>query len=638
MSIKKSLIILIIFVLFGTINVYAEEKYGIVIDSNGNFTLKDSSNNLVDDSDVAKYEDGILTLGEDKYFNQIKTTKDIVITSNDKEVYIKELTTKEGNTYLDIDVTINNLKVLDSETAVFKVDVGGNFTVKDSEIYSRANFEIKGCISFINSTINNSAYIKSRNINNDEYAINITKSKINCGRQIHEDIGGVYIVDSSINTNDLFSNGNTYIEKSDIVGNYFTIQPKSKCKAMIKNSSIKVNKGTPGQFFVFLSSDNPVFDGGLIIEDSTNAVGEDSLIINDSTFILGNEEGTFSAYLYSRGDVVVNNSKISQVGRTSAYFQANNISLNDSELFASYLYINKSNSDNYIFNAKNSKITLYGNTSTVHAETTFENCELYFQKLMHFYENVNISNSKGEFSGITFVAKDLNISNSVLNISNETGFSSEYLPIIINNDLKISNSNVVIDNIKNDNKAACVQGNLILDDRIIPVDNEKTELKLIKLEDDSEEKSKCSTCYDANKPIHIFVYDSDDFSRYVKLATTRKAIFKVKDGTWLDGTKDDIEIDYLYGESLNIDELPEKVRELVNSKLGNWSIDLNNLDTTKDLEIEFKYDLRNQDTNNKQILNPETGDYLFSLLIILDITSFIFVFIRYKKRHDFLNN
>ena len=80
MSIKKSLIILIIFVLFGTINVYAEEKYGIVIDSNGNFTLKDSSNNLVDDSDVAKYEDGILTLGEDKYFNQIKTTKDIVIT------------------------------------------------------------------------------------------------------------------------------------------------------------------------------------------------------------------------------------------------------------------------------------------------------------------------------------------------------------------------------------------------------------------------------------------------------------------------------------------------------------------------------------------------------------------------------
>ena len=92
---KKVFLLLVTILLLGTINVQAEEEYNIVIDENNNFILTDSSNNQITDNTIAKYEDNTLTLGEGKYFNQIKVKSNATISSNDKEVYIKELTTKE---------------------------------------------------------------------------------------------------------------------------------------------------------------------------------------------------------------------------------------------------------------------------------------------------------------------------------------------------------------------------------------------------------------------------------------------------------------------------------------------------------------------------------------------------------------
>ena len=104
------------------INVHEEESYNILIDENNNFTMTDLSSNPITDSSIAKYENNTLILGEGKYFNQIKSKHDFTMTSNNKGVYIKELTTKEGNTYLPIYVNIDKLKVIDDETYIFKMD------------------------------------------------------------------------------------------------------------------------------------------------------------------------------------------------------------------------------------------------------------------------------------------------------------------------------------------------------------------------------------------------------------------------------------------------------------------------------------------------------------------------------------
>ncbi|MBR1936925.1 MAG: hypothetical protein IJ842_04445, partial [Bacilli bacterium] len=81
-------------------------------------------------------------------------------------------------------------------------------------------------------------------------------------------------------------------------------------------------------------------------------------------------------------------------------------------------------------------------------------------------------------------------------------------------------------------------------------------------------------------------------------------------GTWLDGTKDDINLDYFYGEKIEVDSLPEEVKKLLTSKMGEWSVDLNNLDPTKDQEIEFRYN----------IINPETATNFILLTIVVSLT------------------
>lgn len=97
---KKVFLILFSILLLGTINVNAEEEYNIVVDENNNFTLTDSGNNQITDNTIAKHEENTIILGENKYFNQIKIKCDAIITSNDKEVYIKELKMGESDNYV----------------------------------------------------------------------------------------------------------------------------------------------------------------------------------------------------------------------------------------------------------------------------------------------------------------------------------------------------------------------------------------------------------------------------------------------------------------------------------------------------------------------------------------------------------
>ena len=71
--------------------------------------------------------------------------------------------------------------------------------------------------------------------------------------------------------------------------------------------------------------------------------------------------------------------------------------------------------------------------------------------------------------------------------------------------------------------------------------------------------------------------------------------------------------------------MPKQVQELLPSKMGSWSVDLNNLDTTKDLDIEFRYDL----------INPETKR---NLVLIIFIPIIIFFSLRLIRRKNAENN
>ena len=616
---KKLFLILISILLLGTINVQAEEEYNIVIDENNNFILTDSSNNQITDNTIAKYEENTLTLGEGKYFNQIKVKSDATITSNDKGVYIKELTSKEGNDYILANITINKLKVNESDTYIFKIDLGGNLIVNDSVLISQEEYEIKGYIYFIDSKIENAESINSRSIDEDGNGIKVINSTINYHGQLYTQTGGNYIKNSNISGNSLYAIEKFYIENSNIYCGYFTKQ-NGNYDTIIKNSTIKVTKEYPSQAYLF--------SGNLTLEDTFFEAG--SLYISKGELNINNSTINLSSNAYIKKSVSIKNSKLSFLGTLSLTErnELTSIKIEDSEVAASDFYIPSctvEGSENETrFYAKNSKVTANkGNfSSLLHGNIVFENCELnIIENLIYSYNNFSLINCTGKFSGGVIIDHNLLIRNSKLLFLNENSRNEQYSSLAVKNDLKINNSNVIFDNTNNNKKPILVQGNIVLDDRIIPIDQGKELLKVKELEDSTEERTNCPSCFNNNKPIFSFAYEDESYTSYVQLATQKTATFKVKNGTWLDGTSDDIKIDYLYGEPLEIENLPKEVQELLTSKMGSWSMDLNNLDTTKDLDIEFKYDL----------INPETKRNLILIMIISIITFFSLRLIRREK-------
>ena len=550
---KKVFLILFSILLLGTINVNAEEEYNIVVDENNNFTLTDSGNNQITDNTIAKHEENTIILGENKYFNQIIIKSDAIITSNDKEVYIKELTTQEGNNYLLANINIKNLKVGESDNYVCKIDVGGNLIVNDSEINTKTNQNVKGYTYYINSKFKSSYSMNSVGRDDDGFGFKIINSNLNMDSssfsQIYPQNGGFYAKDSTItgSKHRISGYGDLYIENSNIAINYLT-QQTATGKTTIKDSKIK----SPQQIALFSRND----EQSAIFQNSEIESGE--IYASKIGLIIDNCTIKSSSDISTGGDISINNSKVYVKSFIQPFSNQRILKFNieNSEVEVGYFYTSGygyspaaeySLEDNTRLYAKNSKIKTTTTSSTLFGDSVFENCELNFEKLIHVYNDLSIINSTGVLSGITMIDNNLMLENSLITFSNENGFNANYSPLSLKNDLVIKNSNIILDNTKNDKKPVLIQGNIILDDKIISVDQEKTKLKVKELDNTEEERAVCRSCFADNKPIFSFAYENETFTNYVKLATQKTAIFKVKNGNWPDGTNDDIIIDYLYG-------------------------------------------------------------------------------------------
>ena len=610
---KKVFLILISLLVIGTINVKAEEDYNIIIDENNNFILTDSSNNQITDTTIAKYEENTLTLGEGKYFNQIKIKSDATITSNDKGVYIKKLTTKEDTTYIPANITINKLKVKEDDTYICTIDIGGNLIVNDSEINTKNTQNVKGYTYYINSKFKSSYNMNSVGRDEDGYGFKIINSNLDMENssfsQIYPQNGGFYAKDSTITGSHhrISGYGDLYIENSNIAINYLT-QQTATGKSTIKDSKIKA----PQQIAIFATSEDQV----VVFENSEIESGEiyaprAGTVIRDC--VINSTQDLFLAK-----NVNIRNTK-ANLKRGIA--TSGTLTIEDSEILGSFR-IGSSN-DNPLDTKtiiKNSLITTdegYGNN--LYGKTIIENTKIDIQKGITSYGNIEFNNCEGELKGTYLIFKnDVTINSSILKFIREEDQTAN----AVLGDLKINNSNVVF-NHDNSNIPVMILGQLTLDDKIVPIDNEQTILKQRTMTEEEKNNYNFSRYYfipEENQDINILVYDSAEISDYVKLATQKTATFKVKNGTWSDGTSDDIIIDYLYGEPLEVENLPKEVQELLTSKMGSWSMDLNNLDTTQDLDIEFKYDL----------INPETKRNLLVLFIITIISVVVFTKIKIK--------
>ena len=285
---KKVFLLLVTILLLGTINVQAEEEYNIVIDENNNFILTDSSNNQITDNTIAKYEDNTLTLGEGKYFNQIKVKSNATISSNDKEVYIKELTTKEWNTNVLANVTINNLKVREDDTYICKIIIGGNLIIDDSEINSKSSHSIDGYSYVTNAKIKATSYYANKN-DSEGYGLKIINSEIETG-VLCPFLSGLYIKDSTLDiSSTLYSYGKVYIDGATIdvgisntsTGSRITFQGRNNGEEIIKNSTIKAKNSIENSTNDLTIENSIIEIGGISPNDSLLKISNSTLKVKN---------------------------------------------------------------------------------------------------------------------------------------------------------------------------------------------------------------------------------------------------------------------------------------------------------------------------------------------------------------------
>ncbi|MBR1937146.1 MAG: hypothetical protein IJ842_05580 [Bacilli bacterium] len=607
---KKLFSAIIVLLLTLSVNVYAED-YNILVDENNNFTLKDSSNNQVTDNSIAKYENSVLTLGENTTFNEIKTKHDLTITSNDKEVSIKTLTTKEGNNYISSNINLNKLKVKNDTNYYFKVDVGGNLIILESDISFNTGWEIKGYLELKSSSLKkeseSNCTIYTNNRNSEGYAVKIIKSNVKIiNTDIYEILldnnpSGLYIDNSKIEIDDMYSNGKLFINDSEIIAKYICKQQAGADPVTIKNSKIY----SRGQIASHSASDEQIF----IIENSEIESGE--IYGSKAGILITNSSIKSTSNIFCGKNLTIKKSNLELKQGIWNSTETGILIIEDSVLNTQDGIIagkQQAPVDTDIAIIKNSNITT-DRINDFYGKATFINTTFEMKNGIYSSGEVSFNNCSGTIYGnVSAFKKNLNIKETMITFEKK---ESNYPAATFEEDLVINNSNVIF-NHKVNNYPILLLGSLILDDRIVPIDEEKTVLKTRKMT--QEEKDNYTFPFgfpkDTEKPIKVFAYENDTFSDYAKLATLKTISFRVKNGTWLDGTKDDIKLDYLYGEKIEVDSLPEEVKKLLTSKMGEWSVDLNNLDPTKDQQIEFRYN----------IINPETArNYIILIFVTLTV-------------------
>ena len=573
-SIKKLVVIFIIAMLIPVICVSAEGDYNILIDENNSFLLTDSANNPVVDDSIAKYENDTLILGEGNYFNQIKLKHDINITSNNKDVYIKELTTKEGNIFLPVSINVNELKVLENDSYKFKVIVGGNLLVNNSKLFSMEGYNIKGFLKVLDSAMKAKEYRASLADENG-YGITIKNSEIEVSGVVSpynsSSNTGLYIASSKVKANSLYSYGSAYINDSEVSVQRLTFQGKSDLNLLIKNTLLTTTKFDCVSNAILNIEDSSIYSESIYHNSSFNDMSKAGLRIYNS------KVNTTSNILYTK-ELLIENSDV-----VTAYF--------------TYTSLGNIAEHHELF--KNSQIRTIDETVT--------------NKFM----DMIIENSNVDFCNKVEVTS-LSVDNSIVKVYNK--YSN--IALFVKDNLRIKQSNIIVDSSSMNLIAVIVKNNVILDDNVLPIDNNKVQLKVIEMSKEQMVQLspvQAQSLLDGDV-VKIFTYQDNSYSNYVQLATKVKIVFKVRNGKWLDGTDDDIVLEHLYGESIEIENLPETLKKLLDSKMGTWSKDLRKLDLTKDIDIEFKYD----------IVNPETH-ILFIVQIIFLLILFISIFIVNKR-------
>ena len=388
------------------------------------------------------------------------------------------------------------------------------------------------------------------------------------------------------------------------------------------------------------------YSGGIRINSALDVRG--NLSIENSTFInnlSGDVDGSFISYK----DLTIKDSTIDflTVGSYGSTFD-----ISDSTIYSSMLFCSN-DSSSCDLNIKNSAIdttkgikevsvtaieNFEGTTTIDHSDIvnngfytspTFviKDSELVIDTskpiytLVSEFEDLTIQNSSVETYSKIYVSHNLNLSDSSLfidskindKLANDANVDLNYTTALtVINDIELNNSHLKVKQIGNV-PSFIIGGKFISDDDalgFVDFDNNILELKKVSV---SENGYLLNT---PNSPMYInaifypstftegyALFLNDEISDTFENKSIDTITFKIKNGTWEDGTDDDVQLKIIRGTTINKDLLKSK----------GLSDDLT-LVITKTGENEYTYEYVEK---KEEIENPKTGVKKVFILLIL---------------------
>ena len=235
---------------------------------------------------------------------------------------------------------------------------------------------------------------------------------------------------------------------------------------------------------------------------------------------------------------------------------------------------------------------------------TIESSDINIARLTAYgNSDVSIDYSRVVFSILNRIYGNLTITNSIYIVDNREVDNTFIYPVYVEGNTTIENSTVKF--ISQYNKAAfTTAGTLTIDEKMVKINNNKNNLSLLEY---SSVPADINIDTDPAKVYYLGTGTNTE-STYDILTTYKKVTFKIKNGTWADGTNDDIVIEVEFGHVLTEDEIPTNMKALDKTHTGRWEEELDEFildDTT------FNYIF-------EKITNPNTGvrEVLVPLLLL----------------------
>lgn len=572
--------VLIIFVSRASADSFGD--YSIVINEDYSYNVYlggyTSNTPTTDYPDFFDFEDGVVTLHEGARIIYLCSAADITITSNDKPVSIYYM---QNNTYSgDAHFTIRNLH------NDYIGDHNGGFNM----IGSYMSLEVYD--SYFKS-----AYLQFY----DTRPVESGKDRLILDNVTIEEIGavvsynGLSISDSDLNVTDVEEwRTNMYINNSTIktsadVANYSTTPLETK----IIDSDIQCSRDN-----CFMGNGNgPSNSGKLYIENS-----------HIKNYYIENMKGTYGNESYTK---IINTS----------FENLNN--------FASNCPIYISNSEFDIGRLYNSSNDVYNTNNGVFIENSKLNIQTFTAM-----GNISVDNSYIETNGLIFnqypVINSLNVKDSYVRLNTDNSPSLLYgSNVSIRNSNFFAETNVDYVFFTSRSSSDWTGANIEIDNYLKLIDKNDVELHLLGLGDLNTSNNMYNT--------YVLAYDGDEtYSQSLKIISKANVIFKVKNGTWEDGTTDDIVVTKDVWTKLSSDEIPTG---MIGDTEGSWEIEPNAEDYIKG-NITYVYKFKKKGIVKGIIEelteNPKTGvfRYSFITLVLLCISILVYrrlTFNRYFK-------